>query len=82
VTTEQATSNCCNAVATYPGYPDSDVCSECKEHAAFEFYTCVLCKKDFEGYGNNPIPLAKNGECCDKCNEDVIKSRIKEVHKR
>lgn len=35
--TKEYLSNCCNVSAIYPGYPDSDVCSECKEHAGFEF---------------------------------------------
>ena len=26
-------SNCCTAPFTYPGWPDSDICSECHEHA-------------------------------------------------
>ena len=26
-------SNCCSAQFTYPGWPDSDVCSKCHEHA-------------------------------------------------
>ena len=26
-------SNCCTAPFTFPGWPDSDLCSECKEHA-------------------------------------------------
>ena len=26
-------SNCCTAQFTYPGWPDSDVCSKCHEHA-------------------------------------------------
>jgi len=26
-------SNCCTAQFTYPGWPDSDICSECNEHA-------------------------------------------------
>ena len=29
-------SNCCDAPFTYPGWPDSDFCSECKEHADAE----------------------------------------------
>ena len=29
---------------------------------------CVICKEKFTGYGNNPQPLAKSGECCDSCN--------------
>lgn len=28
-------SNCCGAGATYPGFPDSDLCSVCYEHAEF-----------------------------------------------
>ena len=26
-------SNCCTATFTEPGWPDSDICSECHEHA-------------------------------------------------
>ena len=26
-------SNCCTAPFTYPGWPDSDMCSKCFEHA-------------------------------------------------
>ena len=26
-------SNCCTAQFTYPGWPDSDTCSKCHEHA-------------------------------------------------
>ena len=28
-----AVSNCCTAPFTYPGWPDSDMCSKCYEHA-------------------------------------------------
>ena len=27
------TSKCCGAPFTFPGWPDSDMCSQCKEHA-------------------------------------------------
>ena len=30
---EEPLSNCCSAPFTYPGWPDSDFCSECHEHA-------------------------------------------------
>lgn len=40
--------------------------------------TCVLCKQNFTGFGNNPVPLAQKGLCCDKCNFLVIKERFKE----
>ena len=30
---DEEVSNCCMAPFTYPGWPDSDVCSKCKEHA-------------------------------------------------
>ena len=33
---ENPVSNCCNAPFTYPGYPDSDTCSKCLEHAGLE----------------------------------------------
>ena len=31
--TEDYTSNCCDVPFTHPGWPDSDICSECFEHA-------------------------------------------------
>ena len=30
---EELVSNCCSALFTHPGWPDSDICSDCKEHA-------------------------------------------------
>ena len=30
---EEPMSNCCTASFTYPGFPDSDTCSKCHEHA-------------------------------------------------
>jgi hypothetical protein len=37
---------------------------------------CVLCNSVLKTY-NNPEPLAKDGDCCDKCNIDkVIPARI------
>jgi len=41
---------------------------------------CVLCGANIIGYGNNPDPLAKEGECCDHCNvTKVIPERIKRL---
>ena len=31
---EDPISVCCSAPFTYPGWPDSDFCSECHEHAS------------------------------------------------
>ncbi len=33
---------------------------------------CCICKKGFEGFGNNPAPVKLRGQCCDKCNEEVV----------
>ena len=35
---------------------------------------CYICGKEFEGFGNNPYPLAAEPEsrCCDECNEVVV----------
>ena len=35
---------------------------------------CVLCGKPLGigHYGNNPAPLAREGVCCDKCNEEKV----------
>ena len=36
---------------------------------------CSICKKDFEGYGNNAQPV-NDGICCDYCNTLVIRRRL------
>lgn len=41
-----------------------------------ETYTCVLCGRHCTGFGNNPYPLASEGECCDECNMRVIEARL------
>lgn len=39
---------------------------------------CCICGKPFVGWGNNPWPVKKEGECCDKCNmQYVLPARIK-----
>ena len=40
---------------------------------------CVICGKEYDGYGNNAQPV-KDGKCCDKCNQEVvIPARIKKM---
>ena len=34
-------------------------------------HTCVICQREFEGYGNNAEPVAA-GRCCDECNMSVV----------
>jgi len=41
---------------------------------------CCLCGKEIIGYGNNAMPLI-SGRCCDKCNIQVIKMRIKKSYR-
>ena len=43
---------------------------------------CVICDKEYEGYGNNAEPVAK-GQCCDECNTKVvIPARLKNFMKK
>lgn len=42
-------------------------------------YTCVICHKEFTGYGNNPYPVATQGECCNECNRKVVFQRLRAV---
>lgn len=36
-------------------------------------FTCCICGQHIKGdYGNNPFPVFKAGECCDKCNHLVV----------
>lgn len=44
--------------------------------------TCVLCGRRLRGWGNNPWPLAKEGECCDECNLSVMIARIAQTNTR
>lgn len=43
---------------------------------------CVICGKEYQGWGNNAMPVAE-GECCDECNlKKVIPARLKDWQKR
>lgn len=37
--------------------------------------TCVVCGREFFGYGNNADPVAI-GICCDECNTIVVARRV------
>lgn len=45
-----------------------------------EEWTCPICKKKFNTFGNNPAPFDFQGKVvCDKCNTNVvIPERLKE----
>ena len=48
-----------------------------------EVKECVLCGKEFEGWGNNPAPLKNDGECCKECNwKKVIPARLKRHYEK
>lgn len=48
---------------------------------AAESKICCICKKPFDGYGNNAEPVC-SGSCCDECNmKEVIPARIKMLDK-
>lgn len=48
---------------------------------AYEKHKCVICGKEFEGWGNNAWPI-KDGICCDECNgEEVIPARLAQLYK-
>ena len=36
-------------------------------------FTCVICDKEVKGeFGNNPDPIALEGECCNECDNSVV----------
>ena len=41
-----------------------------------ERINCCLCGLPCERLGNNPAPLAREGRCCNACDEVVIQARI------
>lgn len=46
------------------------------DYKPIETNKCVICGKEYTGYGNNAEPVSK-GRCCDKCNEEqVIPARL------
>ena len=49
---------------------------------AYEKHKCILCGKEFDGWGNNAWPI-KDGICCDDCNaEKVIPARLAKMYKK
>ena len=40
---------------------------------------CSICKKRYEGFGNNAYPI-NNKRCCDNCNTLVIIERLKRAN--
>ena len=59
-----------------------DVASSCGIKVMFQNqnsdereYACCICGKTFTGYGHNPYPIKKGGECCLECNKQVIATR-------
>ena len=40
-------------------------------------YKCSICGKLFQGYGNNAQPI-NNGRCCNECNLQVVRERIRQ----
>lgn len=43
-------------------------------------HKCSICKKNYQGYGNNAEPINK-GRCCDDCNMLVIARRLDDISK-
>ena len=41
-------------------------------------WLCCICGRSFLGYGHNPNPYRKEGQCCADCNREfVIPARLK-----
>ncbi len=48
----------------------------------FNKFTCCICGKEVEEYGNNPWPVKEEGRCCNRCNLDkVLPARISLIRK-
>lgn len=33
---------------------------------------CCICGREIEGYGYNPYPVREEGQCCRRCNYEVV----------
>ena len=61
---------------------EASIVEDSKDDGKKRYFTCCICGKLCEGYGNNPWPVCKEGECCDECNYDkVIPARIANIAK-
>lgn len=40
---------------------------------------CSICRKKYEGYGNNAQPV-NNGRCCDRCNTLTVVPKRMEIY--
>ena len=50
------------------------------EEESEDEHKCCICGEPIEGHGNNPFPVKTEGDCCDKCNaEVVIPARIEKM---
>lgn len=49
------------------------------DYKPIETNKCVICGKEYTGYGNNAYPV-NEGRCCDECNTNiVIPARIQQM---
>lgn len=49
------------------------------DYKPIETNKCVICGKEYTGYGNNAYPV-NEGRCCDECNANiVIPARIQQM---
>ena len=48
-----------------------------QDQKASRKYVCCICGELNEGYGHNPHPIKHGGECCSKCQAQVLKERYK-----
>ena len=60
---EEPISNCCNAHFTNPGWPDSDLCSKCFEHADIQE------EEDSDDYYKDFPRIGLYKQMCLKCKD-------------
>ena len=60
---------------------DSHYQENLSEATSSKKFICCICGEESEGYGNNPEPVRKTGQCCDACNRKfVIPARIEAIN--
>lgn len=72
----------CNECLNYPICDDADKGTRCEAFELRMIKECCICGNEFEGWGNNPWPVKREGECCDSCNNlYVVPARIEAMYK-
>ena len=61
-----------STVSNYSGYCElRPISIGVSKTIRVDMMICVICNKEYQGYGNNALPV-KSGRCCNSCNDQIV----------